>query len=407
MNLSFFIARRYFLSRKKKNFINVISIISMALVTVGTMTLVIVLSVFNGLENLLTTLYGSFDAPIQITSTNGKSFEVSEQLLGKVLDVKGVESITEVIEDNVLVKYNESQSVFRMKGVSDNFIEQGRMKEALVEGSLDFYKENKIHAIIGRGVQYQLGISLRNEFYSLQTHYPDNIRPGLTDPSKLFSVQYILPGGIFAIEKNYDENYIIVPLKYAESLFNYKGKRTSLELDIKDNYSVGTLKNNLKTTLGDEFQIKDNKEQHADFYKILNIEKLVVTIIFVLVLAIGSINIFFSLTMLVIDKKRDIAVLYTQGATNGLIRNIFIAEGSIIALSGALLGISLGLAITYLQDTFGFVSMGMETAVVDAYPVKIEVFDILITSVIVVVITIFSSWKPAIAASKEFDLQQL
>lgn len=407
MNLGFFIARKYFLSKKKKNFINVISIISMAVVAFGTMSLIIALSVFNGLEGLLRSLYGNFDPDIIIKVSEGKSFKVEDDFLVKLKNEEGIAAVIEVIEDNVLVQYKEAQRLVRMKGVSENFLTSSEIESAMVAGEFKFAEEEVNYALIGRGVQYDLSINLKNEFYTLQVYYPKNIAPGVVNPEKLYTLKNIVPGGIFAIEKFYDENYVFVPLKFASDLLNYGNKRTAIELELEDGVSVERIKQNLSKRLGEGYTVISGEELHSDLYKILKIEKLFVFIVFALIIGIASINIYFSLTMLVIEKKKDIAVLVAQGASSTLIKRIFLYEGCIVAFSGSLLGLLLGLGFCYAQMTFGLIGMGMDTAVIQSYPVEIEWMDILATIFVVILITVLVSIQPALKAGKSFILTSL
>ena len=407
MNLSLFIARKYFLSGKKKNFINVISIISMVVVAFGTMSLIVALSVFNGLEGLLRSLYGNFDPDIVITSAEGKSFEWTDDFQKDIESTAGVLAITEVIEDNVLVKYKEAQRVVRMKGVSASFEEHSGIKKAIVSGEFPLIRDSLQYAVIGRGIQYDLSLNLRNEFYSLQVYYPKNIAPGVVNPEQLYTLKNIMPGGIFAIEKYYDDNFIFVPLDFANDLLRYGNKRTSLEIELAENASAQETKETLQETIGETFTVRLGEELHSDLFKTLNIEKIFLLITFTAIIAIASVNIFFSLSMLAIEKKKDISVLIANGASTGLIRKIFLFEGCIIAFSGALIGMVLGLAITFVQQEFGLVGMGMETAVVLNYPVSVEWQDVVITAFLTIVITILASIQPANKASKSFSTQTL
>lgn len=372
----------------------------MCIVAVCTAALIIVLSVFNGLEGLLRSLYGSFDPQIKIELVKGKSFEYTDSLQQSIKAVPGVGIITEVIEDYAYIKYREADMVVTVKGVSDNFIDQHRLDSVIVSGELKL-KENGInYAIIGRGVQYALSIMPGNDVYPLQVHYIKDAKIGTVDPSQLYSSRNILPGSIFAIEKNYDENYIFVPLDFARSLFDYDGKRTSLEIKVKDGYTINEVEEALQATLGEKFSVKNNEEQHADLYKILKLEKLFVFIAFLFILTVGAINIFFALTMLALDKKKDIAILFAMGASNKLVKAIFLAEGAIISLGGAFLGLAIGALVCWAQQTFGLISMGMETSVLENYPVDMETLDFVFTAISLIVITFIISYRPAVIATR-------
>jgi lipoprotein-releasing system permease protein len=199
-------------------------------VAVGTMSLVIVLSVFNGLEDLIRTLHGTFDSELKVSATLGKSFEISDGFMAEIRNIEGVELVTEVIEDNALLKYKDSQIVVKVKGVSENFVDQTNIGQTLVYGDLVLEEDGLNYAIIGRGIQYALSISPGNDFYALQIFYPKNVQTGTIDPNQLYNRKSIMPGAVFAIEKQYDENYIFVPLDFAAELMEYGNKRTALEI---------------------------------------------------------------------------------------------------------------------------------------------------------------------------------
>ncbi len=407
MNFSFFIARKYFLSGKKKNFINIISLISMIVVGVGTMSLILALSVFNGLEGLLRSMYGNFDPDIVVAPTTGKSFLFDSTYVTQMHDVTGVKGICEVIEDNVLVQYKDAQRLVRLKGVGRAFDKFSGIKNVMVSGEFPLFRDSLAYALVGRGVQYDLSLSTKNDFYALQMYYPKDIGPGVVNPSKMYNLLSILPGGIFAIEKYYDDNYIFVPVEFAKELLEYGNRLSGFDIYLTSNADPEQVKANMQEKLGGDFNVLLGEELHNDLYKVLKIEKLFVFIILVAIIGIASINIFFSLTMLVIEKKKDISVLIAQGASSKLIKNIFLYEGCLIAFSGASIGLILGISLSLIQQHFGLVGMGMDSAVVNSYPVKIEVIDVLLTVMAIIIITLIASIKPAIKAGKSFSTHTL
>lgn len=379
----------------------------MCVVGLSTMALVIVLSVFNGLEGLLRNLYGTFDADITILATEGKSFDYNDSIRDKIIRQPGVEYVTEVIEDNVLVGYKGSQRIVRLKGVSDEFLKQGRFESAITYGDIKLKEENVGFAIVGQGIQYDLNISLTDDFHPLTINYPRDIGPGQINPDRMFSQKIILPAGVFAIERQIDNNYIFVPIEFTQELLNYGAKRTALEVSINNAVTLDEAKQYITKELGEEFVVKKNEELHSSLYRILKWEKIFVFLTFGLIIAIGSVNIYFSLSMLVIDKKKDLAVLKAIGAPGDLLKRTFMAEGTLIAFSGAFVGLVLGLAIAGVQQKFGLVGMGVPGAISEAYPVKIQWMDVLFTTLIVVLITILSSLQPARKAAKSLDLNLL
>jgi lipoprotein-releasing system permease protein len=407
VNLEFFIARRYLLSKRKKNFINIISMLSLVGVAFSAAALIIVLSIFNGLEDLLHSLNNSFDPEIKIEAAQGKSFTVDPELIKSIEAVDGVSVVTEVIEDYAYVRYRDANQVVTLKGVSDNFIDQHRIDDKIVAGELKLKDGDVNYAIVGRGIQYNLSIAVGDSLYPLQVYYINTVRPGSLDVSRMYSRKSILPGAAFSIVQNFDENYILVPLSFAQELLSYDDKRTSLEIKTRSGADIFKVQAHLKNLLGEAFSVLNHEEQHQDLYRLLKMEKLFTFLALSLLLGIGSINIFFSLMMLALDKKKDISVLSAMGASEGLIRRIFVTEGAIIAFSGALLGLVLGGIFCWLQLRFGIVSMGMETSVTEGYPIKVRPSDFISTLAVVSVLTFLISWRPAILASRSVSVRNL
>ncbi|MEM6523102.1 MAG: FtsX-like permease family protein [Bacteroidota bacterium] len=380
----------------------------MLIVALCTAALVIVLSVFNGLGELISNLYSTFDPQIKIEVVKGKSFDYNQDLKEKIRGIQGVDIITEVIEDYAYVRYRESDMVVTMKGVSQNFLDQERFGEhALISGDLRLKKGDVNYAIIGRGIQYMLSVVPGDDLNPLQIFHVKNLKSGTLDPNKLYSQRNIMVSSSFAIEKQYDENYIFVPLVFAQKLLKYEDRRTSLEIKVKDGVEITTVQSDLKKTLGSSFNVLSNKEQHADLYKLLNLEKLFVFMAFVMILAVGSINIFFALSMLAIDKRKDVSILYSMGASDNLVTRIFLGEGAIISLGGATIGLCLGALICWLQQTVGLVSMGMETSVMEYYPVKMKITDFLMTALSLILITLIISYRPAKMATSYNSIKYL
>jgi lipoprotein-releasing system permease protein len=407
LNFPLFIAKRYFLSKRKKNFINIISILSMAGVAFSTAALIIVLSVFNGLEDLLRSLNTSFDPEIKIEVVKGKSFEATEELLTKIKAVEGVGIVTEVIEDYAYVRYRDAEAVVTIRGVSDNFLDQERFDGHIVEGKARLRENGINYAIVGRGIQYALSISVDANIYPLQVFYIKNTKGATLDISQLYSRRDIEPGSVFSIEKNYDDNYIFLPLDFVRDLLDYQDKRTALEIKTVAGADLKKVQASIKSMLGEKFTVLTNEEQHKDIYKLLKMEKLFTFMALTLLIIVASINIFFSLMMLAIDKKKDISILSAVGASPSLIKKIFLSEGALIAFIGAGLGLIVGGTICWLQDHFGLVGMGMENALVNNYPVKLRAMDFLTTSTVIVAVTILISFYPASLAARSFSTRQL
>ncbi|MBC7450906.1 MAG: ABC transporter permease [Cytophagales bacterium] len=405
MKSIFFIARRYYFSGKHLQLINVISGLSILVIAVITMSLVIGMSVFNGMENLIRSLYNSFDPEINISSKEGKTFLLTDSLLRVIKTTEGVYIVTEVIEDNAVLNFQNETDVIKIKGMSDNFIQQHRMDSFLIDGTMSLYRHGRNFAIIGRGVQYKLSIPLNNAFAPIQIYYPDRDKIKRPDAPDAFRIQSIQAGGVFAIEKHYDDNYVFVPLSFTQDLMNYEQERTSLEIKVTEGFDINDVRDELKERLGESFTILNSDEQHKGLLKAIKVEKFVVNIMLSFILAISSVGIFFCLTMLTLNKRRDIAVLKSMGATQRFIRNLFITEGMMVSLTGASIGMFLGIGICYFQHKYGFVSIGTATSVIEEYPVELRNMDLVWISCTVVLISFIASVRPAIIASK-LDLKK-
>jgi len=376
-------------------------------VAVGTMSLVVVLSVFNGLEGFIRSLYNSFDPDIKVVPIQGKSFVMDSLSLEKIKIIEGIAFVSEIIEDNAYVKFRDSEMVVKLKGVDQNFIKNERLERSIVEGSLVLEQDNIPLAVIGRGVQYTLNISDINDYYPLQFYYPKRKRSSSLNPGQLTNRRNINIGGIFAIEKQYDMNYVVVPLKFARRLMDYGTKITALEINLEDQSNIQIIKSQIQDIVGSSFNVLDSDQQHSSLIMAIKVEKLFVFLTFSFIIAVAAINIFFSLTMLAIEKKKDIAVLYALGSGKKLVRSIFLHEGAIISLSGAIVGMILGILLCLLQQQFGIISMGVDTSVIDAYPVEMKFNDFLFSSISIILITLVFSSRPAFIASRSTVVDQL
>ena len=403
MNVPLLIARRYFRSKNKRNIITIISNISMIGVAVGTTALIIVLSVFNGLEDLVRTLYGKSDPNLVISAVKGKAFPVNTALLTRLQNTPGVALLTQVIEDNALLQYHDRQMVVKMRGLTENYFGQSGIDANIREGDHRLRRDSLEYALIGAGVQHELSITLNNRLSPLRMLYPRNVAGKKTlsmNPEQAFNQQDLLAGGVFLIEQHMDDSYIFVPISFAQRLLGYGNRRTALYVRVGESFPVERVKEDLRRQLGPAFKVLDSDEQHVSLLKAIKVEKLFVFITFAFILLIASLNIFFSLSMLVIDKKKDIAVLLAMGASERTVRRTFLLVGAIVALVGAAAGLVLGVSICWIQQTFHVVSMGMATSVVDSYPVKMQLSDIVFTCVAIIIITLGVSIRPALNAGK-------
>jgi lipoprotein-releasing system permease protein len=321
--------------------------------------------------------------------------------------IEGIEILTEVIEDYAYVRYRDANQVVTLKGVGSNFIEHHRLDNSIVQGELKLMEGKVPYAIIGQGVQYQLSVDLTDQTHAFQVYYIKNSTTHSIDPSKLYAQKSIMPRGVFSIVQNFDENYILVPLEFAKELLDYGNKRTSFEVKVKDGYDLYGVQKSLQAILGNSFSVLNPEEQHRDLYRLLKMEKLFTFLGLTLLLAIGSINIFFSLMMLAIDKKKDISILAALGADSKLVRKIFLFDGALISIIGAVSGLVLGGLFCWLHIRFGIISMGMASSITEGYPMKIVATDFWIILLVVTLITIAISARPAILAARSVSVQNL
>jgi len=404
MNLPFFVAKKYFLSKKKRSFINFISIISMLGIALGLTSLIIILSVFNGLEDLNRQIFKAFDPDLKVTSTVKKGFYPSKDLIRKINKINGVAYTTEVYQDKALARSKDAQMIVVLKGVDSTFTQNVEMKKSLIEGKMAIYNGNRPVAYIGGGVFSVLDLSVEDYLSPLGILYPKNQKLNVLTPDDNINQVNVEVAGVFALEQQYD-NFVYLPIATVEQLIDAQGKRTSLEISLKPGYNVNTVKKDISDVLGENLQIKDRDEQNESLLKAIKIEKLFIFVALFFIIGIASFNIFYALSMLVIDKKDDIQTLSSIGASQSLVKSIFLAEGFVISLIGVCLGLVLGLGICFIQMQFGIISLGMQYATVDAYPVKIIPSDIIYSVLGIFLITFLASLLPATKALK-FMLNQ-
>jgi len=400
-NTPFFIAKRYLFSKEKKNFIHIITLISVLGVAIATMALVVILSVFNGLEDLLRTVFRSFDPDLKVMPVKGKSFIINNSKIGELLDIEGVLDVNPIVEDNALLKYENSQLVVKFKGVPNDYFSSNHLDSILVEGKMLLSKDSMKYAIVGRGVHYYLNINLKNEFVPLQFWYPKLDQKQILDPEKAFNRLNVLPSGVFAVEKQFDDNYVFLPINDAIELMGYGHRRSYLELKLEKEFDVQDIKQKVQAIVGNEFIVLNEDEQHASLMKAIKVEKSFVFVTFIVIIAIAALNILFSLTLTAIEKKKDVALLKAIGASTVFVRKVFVYQGFMIGFFGTILGLSVGYIICVLQKKYGFISMGMESALVDAYPIRIQCLDFVVVGMAVFLITLALGYKPALEASKQ------
>lgn len=399
MNFPFFVARRYLFSPKSTSAINVISLISVMGIAVATMALVIVLSVFNGFHDLVANLFTAFDPQLKVVPVEGKTAPADDPLLTRIKHIDAIDVATETVEDNALAVFHGRQAMVTVKGVDDNFAELTHISDILYgEGSFDLHAGNLNYGTPGIQLAATLGCGTRwhEGFY---VYAP--IKEGqldMTDPTSGFVVDSLdCPGVVFSVKQTkYDRNYIIVPISFARNLFGQQGRISSLELRLKEGSSLSSVKSEIQDIVGKKYHVLDRFEQQDDTFKIMKVEKFIAYIFLTFILAVACFNIVGSLSMLIIDKKADVVTLRNLGATDSHITSIFMFEGRLICLFGAIIGILLGLLLCWLQQQYGFVRLGGSDGsfIIDAYPVSVHYTDVAGILLTVVAVGWTAVWYP-------------
>ncbi|WP_262279453.1 FtsX-like permease family protein [Hallella absiana] len=405
MNFPFFVARRYLFSKKKTHAINVISLISVIGVAVATMALVIVLSVFNGFHDLVASFFTNFDPQLKVVPVEGKTVPADDPILTKISHFPEVDVATGTVEDMALAIYNGKQAMVTIKGVDDNFPQLTHITEILYgDGQFQLHTANLQYGTPGIRLAQTLGLGANWKGY-LKIYAPQ--REGqldMTDPQSGFVVDSLIsPGVVFSVNQGkYDKSYIVTSLGFAQNLFNQQGMLSALELRLKPGSNFESVKARMQQVAGKKYQVLDRFEQQRDTFKIMKVEKLMAYIFLTFILIVACFNIIGSLSMLIIDKKDDVVTLRNLGASDKQIRRIFLFEGRLISVFGAIFGILLGLLLCWLQQQYGFVKMGSSdgTFVVNAYPVSVHYSDVLLIFLTVIAAGWLAVWYPVRTLSK-------
>lgn len=407
MNFPFYIARRYLLSKKSHHAINIISGVSVCGVAIATAALICILSVFNGFQDMVADLFTAFDPQLKITPVTGKYMSADSKELKKVKTYKDLAVYTETIEDQALLMLNNRQAMATVKGVDDNFEDLTHIDDILVgEGEFDLGVDVIDYAVPGINVMQQLGAT--EEFNNPITVYAP--RQGeeieLTDPSESFNQEELFSSGVaFKVNQTkYDNSYVITSIDFARRLFEREGEVTAVELRLKGGTSIDKAKAEISKILGEDYVVRDRYEQQEDTFKIMNIEKFISYIFLTFILMIACFNIIGSLSMLIIDKKDDAVTLRNLGATDKQIANIFLYEGRMISIVGAVIGLAIGLILCFIQQKYGLVKFGNDTSayIINAYPVSVHFVDIIIVFATVIIVGFVSVWYPVKTLTNKF-----
>ena len=399
MNFPFYIARRYLFSKKSTHAINVISGISVVGVAVATMALVVTLSVFNGFHDLVASFFTQMDPQLKITPMKGKTALADDPILTKIRHLPEVEVATECLEEQALAVYGDRQQMVIVKGVEDNFNQLTHIQEILEgDGDFELHAADLSYGIPGLGVAYQLGLGYTYE-HPLRIYAPR--REGqlnMANPTEGFVVDDLYsPGVVFCMKQGkYDKNYILTSIAFTRHLFDLDGRLSSLEIRLKPGSDFERVKSQMEEIAAGKFYVQDRYEQQDDTFRIMKVEKLIAYVFLTFILMIACFNIIGSLSMLIIDKKEDVVTLRNLGATDHQITRIFLFEGRMISAIGAILGVLIGLLLCWLQQQYGIVRLGSSEGsfVVDAYPVSVHPWDIVLIVFTVMAVGFLSVWYP-------------
>ena len=401
MNFPFYIARRYLFSKKKHNAINIISGISVCGVALATLALVCTLSVFNGFQDMVASFFTAFDPQLKITVREGKVFDAQDKRIRAVCALPEVEVFTETLEENAMVQYKDRQAMVVLKGVEDNFEELTAI-DSILYGAGEFVLHDS--GVMGVELVATLGTGL--EFVDpLQVYLPKrNAKVNMANPGASFNRDYLYsPGVVFVVnQQEYDGKYILTSLDFLRQLLDYTTEVSAMELKLKPNVNTSSVQSKIENILGDDFVVQNRYQQQADVFRIMEIEKLISYLFLTFILMIACFNVIGSLSMLILDKKDDVVTLRSLGASDKLISRIFLFEGRLISLFGAISGIVLGLILCFIQQKFGIISLGGGggTFVVDAYPVSVHAWDMVLIFITVLAVGFLSVWYPVRYLSK-------
>ncbi len=404
MNLPLYIARRYLLAKKSQNAINIISAISVAGVAIGTMAMITVLSVFNGFDSIIKSLYNSFDPELKISLVEGKTFDPADHPFENVRNHPAIIHFSEILEENVLLRYGDRQHIATVKGVDDQFHLVTGVDTMIVDGAYTLWENERPMAIVGIGIAYHLAIGL-NFLNPINIYVIKRTGSISMNPERAINRKYIFPSGMFSIEQQINAKYLLVPIEFARDLLQYSTEVSAIALDIDEGKDQSATQEEIQSILGDTFKVQNRNEQNELFYRIMKSEKWAIFFILSFILIIASFNIIGSLTMLILDKRKDINTLDSLGASATLIKRIFLLEGWLISISGAVVGLILGSLVSWLQAKYGLIKLsGSGSFIIDAYPVVFQWMDVIKVFFTVLAIGFLAAWLPVRYIARRYRL---
>ena len=401
--LAFRIALRYIFSKKSTNAINVISRVSMLGMGVGAFALIVVLSVFNGFEGLVLSLYNSFYPDLEVRAVQGKTFEDNSTLSGKILQLNGIASLSRTLEENAYLEYGDEAQLGTIKGVDENYNDVTTVKKYVREGKFLLRDSSRNYAVVGANISYPMNIDVKRGVEPLRITVPRKGVKTVFAPEDAFNTMSTIPAGVFSIQQEFDSKYVFVNLNFARELLGEENKVSAYEIKIREGTDIKDAKQQLAELVGKDFQVRTRYEQKAETYRVMRIERWVTTAILGFIILIISFNIIGSLSMLVLEKTKDISILKAMGSDARLVKRIYLLNGMLSSMIGALTGLALGYLIIALQMKFHFLKLsgGDDSSfVINYYPVKLKWIDPIVTLAIIVSISLLASYFPAKRASE-------
>ncbi|MDQ3109442.1 MAG: ABC transporter permease [Bacteroidota bacterium] len=403
MNFTFFVSRRYLFSRKSHNAINIVTGISVACVAVVTAALIIILSAMNGLSDLVESLYNSFHADVRITAVKGKTFILDSADVVAMKKIPGVVWYTEIVDENVLIENEDRQSIVVMRGVSQDYAKITGFDSTVHQGTYDLHPQGRTGAVVGQEIATRLNLG---ELSPLSLYVPKRDRSLSIDFSNMdeepFNKDLVYVSGLYSVSSDFDGKFVILPIEKVRALMEYTKESSSAELGVQKGADVEEIIASVKKILGDKYAVQNRYEQNEVLFSTLKSEKVWTFIILLFILVIATFNTIGSLTLLIIEKKKDIGVLWSMGADASVIRRIFFSEGLLISITGTLVGSLIGLTFCYLQQHFGFIHLS-EGFVVDAYPINVRMNDVLLIIGCVTAIGLLAAWYPVHIYTKRYQ----
>jgi len=395
LKFPFYIARRYLFAKKSQTAVNVLTMVAVTGVSFGTMALIVVLSVFNGFENLILSLFNAFNPDMEITLSEGKTFNIERFPAEEIKKHPDILYLSEIYEEMALLTYRNKQHIVKLRGVDKHYRHITGVDTLMIEGEYHLQSGDRSQLVLGHGVALVLGANINDYLHPITIYVPRRGRVTGFLPAQAFTASSNYASGVFSVQAEFDMEYVIAPISLLRKLNNREEEVTSIMIGIAPGSNIRNVQNDLEQILGNEFEVKNRFQQQEFFYKVMQSEKWAIFFILSFILLIAAFNITGSLTMLILEKQRDIKIFRSMGASKKLVRNIFLLEGFLISFGGALLGLFLGWLISWIQIRYGIISIQAQgTFIVDAYPVYIKPLDFILVFFTVAVIGFLASLPP-------------